>query len=86
MPIRQYIPASATFGPFELKAMSTALEEACRLLQVREDARLKETLAIRIIELAKRGELDPAKLRDQVVSEANGLQSIRDAVKRGEYS
>jgi hypothetical protein len=64
--------------------MSAALEEACLALQINGDARARETLAIRIIELAKRGEVDPARLRDQVVSEANGLQSIRDAVNNGE--
>jgi hypothetical protein len=54
--------------------MSKAFDEACRSLQIVGDARARETLAIRIIELAQDGELDPEKLRDQIVSEASGLE------------
>jgi hypothetical protein len=39
---------------------------------VNGDAKAREAVAIRIIELARRGERDAAKLRDRVVAEANG--------------
>jgi hypothetical protein len=54
--------------------------------QVDGDARLRETIAIRIIELARRGELDPASFRNQIVAEATGdaRASMDEAVKRGD--
>ena len=58
------------FDPDELQAMSIALEEVCRTLQVNGDQRARETMAVRIIELARRGERDPERLRDRVLREA----------------
>ena len=52
--------------------MSRALEDTCRALNINGDARARETIAVRIVELARRGEREPAKLRDRVVHEANG--------------
>jgi hypothetical protein len=37
------------------------------------NANAKETIAVRIIELARRGERSPTKLRDRVLHEANDL-------------
>ncbi len=50
--------------------MSAALEEVCRALNVNGDVKAKETLAVRIIELARRGERDAGRLRDRVLREA----------------
>jgi hypothetical protein len=72
MPIRQYLKDDASFVPADIHAMSIALEDVCKALQLDGDARAKEAVAIRIIELARRGERDPTKLRDRVVAEANG--------------
>lgn len=58
------------FGPDALRAMSTALDDVCRLLRVDSDQRARETMAIRIFELARRGERDPERLRDQVLRDA----------------
>ena len=58
------------FDPDALRAMSTALEEVCRKLQVNGDRRVREAMAIRIIELARRGERDPERLSDRLLREA----------------
>jgi hypothetical protein len=58
------------FDPDALRAMSTALEEVCRKLQVNGDRRAREAMAIRIIQLARRGERDPERLSDRLLREA----------------
>ena len=58
------------FDPDALRAMSTALEEVCRKLQVNGDRRVREAMAIRIIQLARRGERDPERLSDRLLREA----------------
>jgi hypothetical protein len=58
------------FDPDALQAMSIALEDVCRTLQVDGDQRARETMAVRILELARRGERDPERLRDRVLQEA----------------
>jgi hypothetical protein len=40
--------------------------------QIEGDPAAREIVAIRIVELAKRGERSPTKLRDRVLEEANG--------------
>ena len=51
--------------------MSVAFEEVCRALGVPHAANsARETIATRIIELARRGERDPNRLRDRVMTEA----------------
>jgi hypothetical protein len=76
MPIRQYFNDHSAFDPDDVAAMSRALELACDALSVNGDARARETIAIRIIELARRGERNPTNLRDRVVAEANGAAPI----------
>jgi hypothetical protein len=58
------------FGPDALRAMSTALEEVCRTLKIENDQGARQVMAVRIIELARRGERDPKRLRDRVLREA----------------
>ena len=51
--------------------MSMALEEVCRVLRIGADAaRDREVVAIRIIELARRGELEYRRLVERVLNEA----------------
>jgi hypothetical protein len=51
--------------------MSMALEEVCRVLRIGADAaRDREVVAIRIIELARRGELEYRRLVERVLKEA----------------
>jgi hypothetical protein len=61
------------FQPHDIKAMSMALDDLCKELKLDGNANAKETIAVRIIELARRGERSPTKLRDRVLHEANDL-------------
>jgi hypothetical protein len=54
------------------EAMSIALEDVCRDLNIGNDLKFREVVARRIIELARRGELDPTQLRDRILAGANG--------------
>jgi hypothetical protein len=58
------------FDPDALRAMATALDEVCRTLRLNGDQRAREIMAVRIIELARRGERDPERLRDRMLWEA----------------
>jgi hypothetical protein len=60
------------FDPNALQAMSTALDDVCRKLQVNGN-KAREALAVRLIELARRGERDPGRLRDRVLREADAM-------------
>jgi hypothetical protein len=63
---------SAAFGPEDIQAMSMALDEVCKTLEINGDAQAQAVIAARIIELASRGERNPTRLRDRVLAEANG--------------
>jgi hypothetical protein len=67
------------FDPEALRAMSTALDDVCGMLNVEHDQGAREVMAIRIIELARRGERDPEQLRDRVLREAVATSSVADA-------
>jgi xanthine dehydrogenase YagR molybdenum-binding subunit len=60
------------FEPHDIRAMSMALDEVCQALKLDGNAKAREIAAIRIIELAQRGERSPTRLRDRVLQEANG--------------
>jgi hypothetical protein len=70
--ILPYIQDDA-FQPDDVKAMSMALDDLCKELKLDGNANAKETIAVRIIELARCGERSPTKLRDRVLREANDL-------------
>jgi hypothetical protein len=72
MPIRHYLNKDGVFSPVAIRTMSMALDDVCKALRLDGHAAAKEAVAIRIIELARRGERSPTKLRDRVVAEANG--------------
>ena len=58
MPIRPYLEGGV-FDPEDIQTMSMALEEVCRVLRIGAGAgRDREVVAIRIIELARLGELE----------------------------
>lgn len=60
------------FDHNDIEAMSLALNEVCQALRVGKDIKARETIAVRIIMLAQRGQRDPVKLCDQLIAEANG--------------
>jgi hypothetical protein len=63
---------AAAFDPQDIQAMSTALDQVCHALKIEGDTTAREVVATRIIELARRGERNPMKLRDHVLADATG--------------
>ena len=68
--ILPFVSAGA-FEPNDIEAMSMAYEQVCNALHINGDAEARETIAARVIELARRGEPCPTVLRDRVLAEAN---------------
>ena len=64
--------SAGVFEPNDIQAMSLAYEDVCDALHINGDIRARETIAVRVIELAGRGERCPTVLRDRVLAEANG--------------
>jgi hypothetical protein len=63
--------SAGVFYPDDVEAISLAHEKVCHALHINGDAWARETIAVRVIELARRGELCPTVLRDRVLAEAN---------------
>jgi hypothetical protein len=63
MPLRRFLEGSA-FGPDDLKAMTAAFDATLAELGLTDQKdRLVESVARKIISLAKQGERDPERLR-----------------------
>jgi len=73
MPIRSYLDDHSAFHPDEIDAMSRALEETCKALHINGQARDRETIAARIIDLARNGVIDAKVLSDRVVEAMRSL-------------
>jgi len=58
------------FDPKDVTAMSMALDDVCSALALRGDSDARQVMAERIIELARKGERRPRRLRDRVLHEA----------------
>ena len=72
------------FDQKDIAAMSTALDDVCKMLNLRDDSSAREVIAIRIVDLARAGERGPTRLRDRILHEANlarhvGLDQVREA-------
>ena len=63
--------SAGVFEPNDIEAMSLACEEVCHYLHINGDARARESIAARVIELAQRGERCPTVLRDRVLAGMN---------------
>jgi hypothetical protein len=63
---------NGSFDPHDIQAMSMVLDEVCKALGINGNTSAREVVASRIIELTRRGEHSPTKLRDRVLAEANG--------------
>jgi hypothetical protein len=70
--IRPFLEGESVFEPSDLKAMSMALEDVCKALKLDGNAKAREVVAVRLIELARRGERNPTRLRDRLLREAIG--------------
>jgi len=76
MPIRSYLDDHSAFEPDEIDAMSNALEETCKALHINGHAHDRETIAARIIDLARNGILDAKALSERVIAETKAMQSL----------
>ena len=75
MPIRPYLEGG-TFEPEDIQVMSRAFEEVCSVLRIAPTAaREREAVAVRIVELARRGEREYHRLVERVLSEAGGART-----------
>jgi hypothetical protein len=63
---------AGVFQPDAIRAMSAALDEICRALNIQDNDTARELVAMRIVELAQQGERSAAALRDRVLAESNG--------------
>lgn len=64
------------FGPQDIQAMSTALEDVCKILDLSDEAKSeRELLAQSILALAHQGERNAALLRDRTLREIAYAQS-----------
>jgi hypothetical protein len=69
--ILPFLRDQPVFDPEATHAISQAFDETCRALMLNDSAaREREAVAVRIIELARRGERDPIRLRERVLREA----------------
>jgi len=63
--------SGGTFGPEDVQAMSLAFEEVCKAFEIQIGAaREREVVAVRIIELCRRGERSAVRLTERVLKEA----------------
>jgi hypothetical protein len=70
------------FEPHDITAMSMAFDDVCELLKLKDGSPAKEIMAGRIIELARRGERSPTRLRDRVLHEAGMAEYAGLSVER----
>jgi len=69
--ILPFLRDQAVFDPDVTHAMAAAFDEVCRALDLADgDSRSRETVAMRVIELVRRGVRDPEMLRQRVLHEA----------------
>jgi hypothetical protein len=61
---------NSAFEQNDITAMSMALDDVCKTLNIGGDINAREIIATRILELARRGERSPTRLRDRVLLEA----------------
>jgi hypothetical protein len=66
--------SDGVFDPKDIVAMSMALDDICKELNLRDNGSAREVIAVRIIDLAKTGERSSTRLRDRVLREAHMLQ------------
>ena len=76
MPIRRYLEDNAVFEPDAIKAMSEALEQVCTALHINGQLHDRETVATRIIDLARNGVTDAKTLSERVIAEAKAMRAL----------
>jgi hypothetical protein len=64
------LPNQSVFEPEATRAMSTAFDDVCRAMNIPAHETVdREAIAMRIIDLARAGEIDPVAIRDRVLRE-----------------
>jgi hypothetical protein len=58
---------NCAFDQEAIEIMATALEDACRALELIPDSPRREYVAKAVIELAQQGERSPERLRDRTI-------------------
>ena len=66
-----------TFDLKNIKAMSMALDDVCKALNIVKGSPAQGVIAERIIALARNGERSPTLLRDRVLWEASFTNEVR---------
>jgi len=65
-----FLPVSPSFAQDEIVDMAHAVDDICEVLEISpEDAPTLKSIAVRVVEHAKRGERDPAVLAELVIGE-----------------
>jgi hypothetical protein len=64
------------FDPKDIAAMSMALDDICKELNLGDDSAAREVVAVRVIDLAKSGERNPTRLRDRVLQEVHMAERV----------
>lgn len=64
------------FDPKDIEAMSMALDDICKELNLPDNGSAREVIAERIVNLARRGIRSPTVLRDRVLHEAGQADRI----------
>ncbi len=73
--IIEFFREQNAFDPEATSAMSIAFDEVCRALKLLDtDTNGREAVAGQIIELARRGEKDPTRLRDRVLRDSGAVR------------
>ena len=66
----QFPNGQAVFDPESTAAMAAVLQAVCEALNIPPEANAaREVVAGKIVELARRGERDPGRLRDRLLRE-----------------
>jgi hypothetical protein len=68
--LNQNVSVGDVFDQKDITAMSMALDDVCRAIQLQENNPKRDIIAERIIALARRGERSPTRLRDRILHEA----------------
>jgi len=64
-------PEGPVFGPEEIEVLSAALDDVCKAVNIKDNDTARELVAMRIIELAQKGERSRTMLRDRLLAETN---------------
>lgn len=75
--INPMLKEEAAFDEAETRAMAMAFDDVCRALDLPPDANgERQTIAIRIVDLARAGETDPGIVCERIVREAKAISKL----------